>query len=74
MENAIISHNIWLVKDAPENEADIRKYREAGLEELIISGEEDRLFLEDAPLLFMLCFMKLSILMKIWSSSVRIMR
>lgn len=55
--DAIISHNIWLVKDAPENEADIRKYREAGLEELIISGEEDRLFFEDAPLLFMLCLL-----------------
>ena len=51
--HAIICHNIWSCTD----ERDVEKYRQHGLDELIIHNKCDRLYLSQFSLQFILCLL-----------------
>ena len=51
--DAIICHNIWSCTD----ERDVEKYRQHGLDELIIHNKCDRLYLSQFSLQFILCLL-----------------
>jgi hypothetical protein len=52
---AIICHNMWTV--SADDAEQVKKYHDMGLDELIISEEEDKRSINDYPLQFMLCLL-----------------